>query len=191
MYTNLLSGIDSNGAPLKQFERLCQLRQRGTIAVYARSAGRYTCCLAMQQRDKALCDHHSFAPCTGCLEVHLVLVVSLATVTQASSAEFVCWAPWHSISAVNLHQQHAGRQICMQRHNHMQICMQRHIHMHACRGIFTSIYLSSPLLTSSHLTLSQFCLNSFHLTSPNLASHHLTSTHLTSHRLTLPHLSLT
>ena len=121
----------------------------------------------------ALYDHYSFSPCTGCLASYLVLVVSLATMIKTSPAGLVCWAPWHSVSAVRSHKQHAGRQICMQTHIHL---------------------LTSPHHISLHLVSP--CLNSFHLTSPHLASPRLTSPHLTSSRLTSlcftsPHLSST
>ncbi len=113
----------------------------------------------------ALYDCYSFAPCTGCLAVHLVFFVSLATMTKPSSAGLVCWASWHLTSAVSLHQQQAGRYACMQRH----------------------IHLSSPLLTPSHLTLSQLYLR-FRVTKP-FASTRFTSPHLTSSCLTSPRLN--
>ena len=132
--------------------------------------------------NKAVCDHHNFAPCTGFLAVHLVLVVSLATRTKPSSAGLLCCTPWHSTSIVSLHQQQAGRYACMAG---TQICM----HAEAHTPSFTSLHLSSPHLTSpclyfasTHFTSPYLILP--HFTSPNLASHHLTLPHLTSHRLT-------
>lgn len=114
----------------------------------------------------ALYDHYSFSPCTGCLASYLVLVVSLATMIKTSPAGLVCWAPWHSVSAVRSHKQHAGRQICMQTHIHL---------------------LTSPHHISLHLVSP--CLNSFHLTSPHLASPHLTSPHLVSPHFASPRLT--